>query len=686
MTGSACSRLVTMTVALTLAAQLAAHGGNYRGGHYGGPRDTVGGKAPTRPPGAPKTPGPSTPSAPTPGGTNAPTTPGPGAPPPPTTGGPRAPAPGGMGPKTGPRGIQLGADLSQWQGWWDFNKDRFLNLKDSIHSKLPVTGSDEFYMGIRRKMDSNTSLKPSETDIQTVILPAIKSALDDTDNRDITSSCLMALAKIGRDHDSFEILPILRKHLVTHDQEIRETAALAIGLTQMKKGLPLLRELALDRALGRQLIARSKVDYRTRSFAIYGMALIAHAHDDLDVKRTVLDVADKILAQNKDRSSNVCVAAIQATGLLKIDGQTDKARALRDEAVNSLRRYFAKELGPQEHYMQAHVPGAVAKLIGRGTSAVHVQLKAELVAILSGKSKRKIGNNILRSAALALGQLAVPDKIDASAHNALIRFATRGKDAQARYFAMISMGQINAPDTRTSLLKIVAKGNKSIERPWAAMALGVSEFRMAKADPRWVPDKTIGDAIHKQFLAVRNPAARSGFAIALGLCRYQAAGADLLETLDRYRHQDEFAGFLCLGLALMDYRKALPVIHELVETSVRRPELLRQTAVALGKMGDKRVAVTLMAKLEQRDSNLAKLAATAAALGFIGDRRTIQPLKKMMGNEEFTKLTRAFAVVALGMVADKGRLPWNSKIGANINYRAVVETLTESGTGILDIL
>ncbi len=62
------------------------------------------------------------------------------------------------------------------------------------------------------------------------------------------------------------------------------------------------------------------------------------------------------------------------------------------------------------------------------------------------------------------------------------------------------------------------------------------------------------------------------------------------------------------------------------------------------------------------------------------------PLKKMMGNEEFTKLTRAFAVVALGMVADKGRLPWNSKIGANINYRAVVETLTESGTGILDIL
>ena len=42
--------------------------------------------------------------------------------------------------------------------------------------------------------------------------------------------------------------------------------------------------------------------------------------------------------------------------------------------------------------------------------------------------------------------------------------------------------------------------------------------------------------------------------------------------------------------------------------------------------------------------------------------------------------------LALGGVADKQPLPWNSAIGVNMNYRAAVETLTNSQTGILDIL
>ena len=83
---------------------------------------------------------------------------------------------------------------------------------------------------------------------------------------------------------------------------------------------------------------------------------------------------------------------------------------------------------------------------------------------------------------------------------------------------------------------------------------------------------------------------------------------------------------------------------------------------------------------------LAKLAALASALGYIGDRRTIKPLTRMMRKSEHTKLTRAFAIVALGMIADKERLPWNAKIGENIDYRSAVETLTNAGTGVLDIL
>ena len=76
----------------------------------------------------------------------------------------------------------------------------------------------------------------------------------------------------------------------------------------------------------------------------------------------------------------------------------------------------------------------------------------------------------------------------------------------------------------------------------------------------------------------------------------------------------------------------------------------------------------------------------ASALGFIGDRRTISPLVKMLFNPELTEISRAFAAVALGGVADKEPLPWNSKIGTDMNYRAAVETLTNQVNGILDIL
>ena len=52
----------------------------------------------------------------------------------------------------GPRGPTTGISASlgnfnSWQIWWEFNKDPFLRLKETIQSRGPVSGSDEFYMG-----------------------------------------------------------------------------------------------------------------------------------------------------------------------------------------------------------------------------------------------------------------------------------------------------------------------------------------------------------------------------------------------------------------------------------------------------------------------------------------------------------------------------------------------------------
>ena len=155
----------------------------------------------------------------------------------------------------------------------------------------------------------------------------------------------------------------------------------------------------------------------------------------------------------------------------------------------------------------------------------------------------------------------------------------------------------------------------------------------------------------------------------------------------RYKQRDELAGYLCVSLALMGNDRSIDNIRNIVKISIRRPSLLQQAAVALGKLGDKDVTVDLQKMLEANHmNNVAKLSAIASALGYIGDRRTIGPLVKMLHNESITPLSRAFAAVALGGVADKESLPWNSKIAVDMNYRAAVETLTNQVSGILDIL
>ena len=261
---------------------------------------------------------------------------------------------------------------------------------------------------------------------------------------------------------------------------------------------------------------------------------------------------------------------------------------------------------------------------------------------------------------------------------------------QTRYFSLIALGQIGGIENRNQLVLVLHEGIKALEKPWAALALGVyahGVFEAAEQAGRSAePDRLIGEQMHRAILENKNPDVVAALAIGLGLARYREAADDIRDLLQKYRVKDELAGYLCIGLALMDDQASKDQINMIVERSVRRPELLRQAAIALGKLGDKSVTDLLQTMLVEGGQNLAKMSAVASALGFIGDRRTLGPLEDMLFDESLANLTRAFAAVALGGVIDKEPLPWNSKIGTDINYRAVVETLTSGGTGILDIL
>ena len=667
-----------------------AHGGQYRG-----PGDVVppspGGGRGTGGPAGPTTGGPAGPGAPAPSG---PTTPGASGP---ATGGPAGPG-GGRAAQTGQRGVEVGDDLTQWQFWWEFNKDPFIRLKDAIASGGPQTGSDDFYLGSTRRSEAKDSLKPTEEQILGEILPALKKAIDSTKQRDINSSCMVAMAKIGRNHNDFKLIDVFAPRLKESDQEIRETAALSIGIAAIaeQEEMDLLIGLAMDDDKGRSA-SGGTVNDRTRAFAAYGLGLISNRTANLEIKTKAFAALKKLLTDENVSNRNIKVAAINAIGLLNLDESSDDSKKLLGEALDALEAYYMEKLGPGQQLIQAHCPTAIAKLISRGhEKAAH--FKELFAADLTEKGKvKRSSNDIARSCVLALGQLAVPyenkeDKgnPDNEYSKLLLDTYHDHKDLQTRFFSILALGQIGGELNRTTLLKEFDKGSKTQEKPWAALSLGVYAFfkydAQKKATGQIEPERLIADTLYDALKTNKEPGLLSALAVALGLTQATEAADTMVSMLLSNVAKEDLAGYLCIGLALMNHNRAITDIKGIVDQSVRRTDLLKQAAIALGKLGDKTVAEQLQKLMTDGEPNLAKLSAIASALGFIGDSRTIAPLKKMLFDDQLGDLSRAFAAVALGGVADKEPLPWNSKIGQNINYRASVETLTNQTSGILDIL
>ena len=678
------------------------HGGTYRG-----PGDTVppggggggGGGGPATPgPGGPAAPGPAGPNSPGPAGPAAPGQ-GPGA--------PKSPATGGGG-DTGP-------DLTVWQFWWGFNRDPYLNLKSKIHDVGSLTGSDDFFLGHGQKTNTKDSLKPSEETIRQQIVPALLAALDGETNNDIVTACLVAIAKIGDEKNeggesAFE--KVIKGRLTDSVQEVRETAAVALGILANPSSIELLEMLARDTSEGRRETGNEAgINYRTRAFATFGLGLIGHRTEDLEIRKRILTTLFNILEDSEDHPTrDIRVAALISLGLVPIDPMqvplkpeaelekgekpyeigTDPARSRQDQ-VQYLIDFYSND---KKHYLiRAHAPRAIARLLEGAPAELRVTASE---ALLVNCGKRAKGQKELRqSAVLALGQIGDLDQddIDKKIRQALYD-SMSDADLQVKNFGTIAIAQLAGNPTendtekglaeiRTHLMKTLSRG-KSRVKPWAALAIGVMEEKRDGLGEAMSADTL--QALRTSLDKEGSPADAGAYAIAVGICQDQESKAILLKKLDKFS-DDEARGHMTIGLGLMNANDAIEPIQEIVGKSKYRAALLKSAAISLGLLGDKQVVPQLLDMLQNEGRSLATQAAIASALGFIGDTRSVDPLVEMLGNEDLTDKARAFAGVALGIVADKEDLPWNSKISVDINYRANTTTLTGGdGTGLLDIL
>jgi len=684
---------------LTLQDVTIGHGGTYRG-----PGDTV-------PPGGgggaggagPMTPGPSGPSGPGP----TPTTPGSGGPAGPVAG---PSAPGGV--VTGGGGVDT-TDLTVWQFWWGFNKEPYLNLRDAIRSGAIQTGSDDYFIGRGEKELSKDTLRPSEEKIRNVIVPALLEALEKERQNDIVTGAMIALAKIGDAKDEqgeSAFQKVIQEFLKDGNQEIAETAAVALGILANDSVVPLLTDLMMDTPAGHKAVGSTSVVYRTRAFAAYGLGLIGYQTKDNAMRQEIAKSLVEVLQMPRQATRDLKVAALTALGLVPIDAGTAPQAAEGEELVKDA-AYFTSTRETQvrflldffndeknEHYLvRAHAPRALALLVPEDDKALQLEIIESLVKAVAPRSKEQ--NEVIQSAVLAMGKIGDcdADKHDEEIRKALSARITQSGEPQVKRFAVISLAQVggrpgtNEPDKgykaiKKELTTYLARsgGGMSQMKPWIGIALGVMQNNRVE-NTNGVPDSDVAQALRTALSDCKRPMDVGAYCIGAGIAKDLEAKEIVLDKLESFS-DDEARGYAAVALGLMGATDTIEQIQKIVKESKYRPELLKQAAIALGLLGDKGLVDDLIDLLGSA-KGLATQAAISSALGFIGDNRSVDPLVEMLQDQSITASARGFAAVALGIVADKESLPWNAKISVDINYRANTTTLTgDNGTGILDIL
>jgi HEAT repeat protein len=674
--------------------ELDAHGGTYRG-----PGDTVppggggGGGGPSTPgPGGPSTPGgggPSTPGPTVPGGSG-------GA----TGGGPTS----GAGPATG-GGEQV--DLEAWSFWWEFNKDPFLDLKAKISSGSATTGSADFFIGAGQADQARDTLAVDPAQVRNEIVPALLASLEKETNPDIVTGCLIALAKIGELTDeggenSFE--KVIAEFL-KGTQEVSETAAISLGILASDASFELLEALVRNNRDGQAAVGSTEVDPRTQAFAAYGLGLLGARTASNDMRMRIVSLLADVLPRADGMArQDLAVACVISLGLTPLDVAPAPAADAAEQPTYSVGtsrqgqiEFLLEHMASDRNYFsRSHVPTAVARLLeGLGDESFRERAAKALLLPLDPRKGASTKEEIRWSCALALGLLGDcdDDPIDVEIRKALLE-DLKDQQKQGRFFGLISLGKLaadagsgvgsdaNRKKVVEHLLKGLAGGTSGLDH-WSALALGVHGFLLN--DQNVAPSDTIGVAIREALAKAKSPEEVGVMSVAAGLFQDPTAQPILLKQFES-TPDDVARGYVALGLGLLGEQESIEPIQKVLDESEYRPELLRQAAIALGLLGDRNTVDSLLEMLGGAKS-LAAQASLASALGFIGDRRSVTPLVDMLVDENKTATARGFAAVALGIVADKEPLPWNSKIGQDLNYRASTETLNSSdGKGVLNIL
>jgi HEAT repeat protein len=271
--------------------------------------------------------------------------------------------------------------------------------------------------------------------------------------------------------------------------------------------------------------------------------------------------------------------------------------------------------------------------------------------------------HVHRSAVMALGLFGgeATERIVAKVKDV----AEKGRDPQAKNWAMISLGRLGGNNAKKTLLAAVEGEQKSTQ---AFAALGLALLGLKDKD------EVVVETLRKTLADTKDPSVQGAFAVALGLLEDTASEGALTEIVKTQGTADT-RGYAAIGLGLMRARNATPAIEAIVKDT-NEPTLQRSGAIALGLMADRNV-VNVLSEMLKTANTVDVLSSTAQALGTIGDHAAIEPLLQCWRDTsgKMVDQTRAYALTGIGILCEPTDVPKMSWVSRDLNYRAQLDSI-----------
>jgi hypothetical protein len=605
---------------------------------------------------------------------------------------------GGAGGAGLPGGLDDEGGRAAWEVWWQLQRESYLPPR-----RAPGVLADDL-SGLERDATSRD-----------VVLPALVEIVGATRSNAVRAAGLIAIARLGSlSRSRSELRELLEPALVASNQEVAETAAVALGLLGDPAALDLLLETFLGdtAALRKRGLETSSVSERTRAFAVYGLALLGERTSHVERSRIVSALVRWIDEEApRAAQAEVSVACVVSLSLLplpadrRLAGATLEELAGRPEKVDSrdaqIRR-LVHALGDRALPYPARVqlPTAIARLAA-GMPRGHA-LRALAIRECSARLHESAdeGRELQAGCVLALGRLgdAGAGAESERARRTLLETIGHRPDPAIATLAWISLGLassrpgegaepwaalLDERGPRRALSEALRNG-RSGDRPAAALGLALLERGAGEeggpADPRSLA------LLRDRFAEARTPDVQAAVAIALGLAGESAAAPSLRAELGR-ASDPSLAGHLSTALGMLRDGAGTKAIEDLVRRSRFQSSLVEPASRALAMLGAARAEDVLLQLLSEAGSGAAR-AVTLVGLSNAGAKRSVPALLAEARRDKLPEAVRAIAVAALGRIADPRERPWIQAFAESANWLGAAPTLRSppTGDGLLDLM